>query len=779
MESRGKAMAKVLIVDDERSIRETLSEFVREIGHETFLASEAGPALEIVANSIPDVVLCDIVLPGTDGMSILERIRRVSPDTQVVMITGEPTVKTAADAVRQGAFDYLSKPLSSGDIQAVVESALRVKQIADDRKRLEEENRRFREHLEEEVERKAAALAESEAQYRRLVETANEAVFVAQDGRLKFVNPKTMTITGYSEAELLSMPFPELIHPEDRELVVSRHTRRLAGAEEPPAYEFRILDAAGETKWVEIRPVRIEWEGRPAILNLAGDVTDRREAQERLRESEAFLESVFNAIRDGISVLDTDMNIIRTNPWMEEMYGQLAPLPGRKCFDAYQRRTKPCPWCPTLKTIETGEVRREIVPYPSEDAPSGWIELSTFPIKDVDGTVVRVIEYVKDITERVAAQRAREETETRYRTLFEISPISLWEEDYSEVRTALDDLRAGGIEDLEAHLRAHPEIVRECIGRIRIEDVNEATVALHGASSKEDLLGHLASVIPPESWPDFIPQLMAIADGSTSYEGEGVDTRLDGTKMHVAVRWTAAPGYEESLRRVLVSKVDITTAVEAEAALQRALAGTVEAIGLTTEMRDPYTAGHQQRVTTLAVAIAEELGLQEHSVDALRAAGLMHDIGKIGVPAEILSKPSALTEVEMSLIRAHPQVAFDILERISFPWPLAEIVLQHHERLDGSGYPRGLSGDDICIEAKVLAVADTVEAMASHRPYRAALGIDVALAEIEDKRGALYEVDIVDACIKLFREESFTFPEGEADASAGVNSSGSPESARP
>ena len=200
-------------------------------------------------------------------------------------------------------------------------------------------------------------------------------------------------------------------------------------------------------------------------------------------------------------------------------------------------------------------------------------------------------------------------------------------------------------------------------------------------------------------------------------------------------------------------------AAEAEAALQEALAGTIEAIGLTTEMRDPYTAGHQRRVTALAVAIAQALGVDDDTVEAVRAAGLMHDIGKMAVPAEILSKPSALSDVEMSLMRAHPQVAYDILKRIAFPWPLAEIVLQHHERIDGSGYPQGLKGNEIRREAQILSVADTVEAMASHRPYRAAQGIDVALEEIQRHKGTRYAADVVDACVQLFRDGAFHFPE--------------------
>ena len=191
--------------------------------------------------------------------------------------------------------------------------------------------------------------------------------------------------------------------------------------------------------------------------------------------------------------------------------------------------------------------------------------------------------------------------------------------------------------------------------------------------------------------------------------------------------------------------------------LQRTLEGTVHALTATAERRDPYTAGHQQRVTRLACAIAQEMGFPEEQIEGIRVAGLIHDIGKINVPAEILSKPGVLNEIEYPLIKAHPQTGHDILKTIEFPWPVAQIVLQHHERMDGSGYPAGLSGEEIIPEARILGVADVVEAMASHRPYRPARGLDKALEEISQNRGVLYDPEVVDACLKLFTEKGFTF----------------------
>ncbi|MGA2711740.1 MAG: HD-GYP domain-containing protein [Bryobacteraceae bacterium] len=183
----------------------------------------------------------------------------------------------------------------------------------------------------------------------------------------------------------------------------------------------------------------------------------------------------------------------------------------------------------------------------------------------------------------------------------------------------------------------------------------------------------------------------------------------------------------------------------------------IAAIAKTIEARDPYTAGHQQRVAQLSTAIARKLGLSERQTEGIHLASVIHDIGKIGIPAEILSKPSKLSRIELALIQEHAEAGYLILKDINFPWPIAQIVRQHHERFDGSGYPQGLKGDDILIEARILAVADTIDAMISHRPYRPGLGVEMALQEILRNKARLYDPVVVDACITLFRREKFKF----------------------
>ena len=214
--------------------------------------------------------------------------------------------------------------------------------------------------------------------------------------------------------------------------------------------------------------------------------------------------------------------------------------------------------------------------------------------------------------------------------------------------------------------------------------------------------------------------------------------------------------------KLLKSEVENRKQIQLEleqsfANLKKVTDATIQAIALTVEKRDPYTSGHQRRVAKLTRAIAETIGLSEDQIEGTHVAASIHDIGKISLPAEILSKPIQLSEIEISLIQAHAQAGYDILKGLDFPWPIADIIIQHHERMDGSGYPRGLSGDRISIEARIIGVADVVETMSSHRPYRPSMGIEKALEEITLNSGTLYDSQIVDACLNIFNGKGFLF----------------------
>lgn len=211
------------------------------------------------------------------------------------------------------------------------------------------------------------------------------------------------------------------------------------------------------------------------------------------------------------------------------------------------------------------------------------------------------------------------------------------------------------------------------------------------------------------------------------------------------------------LRDITESRLSEERLIDTLAKLRTLLGKVIQTMALTIEKRDPYTAGHQRRVADLARYIAKEMGLLDAQIDGIRMAGLIHDLGKIAVPAELLSKPYHLNEIEFQMIKTHPAVGYDILKSIDFPLPIDQIVYQHHERMNGSGYPQGISGTEILLESRILAVADVVEAIASHRPYRPSLGIDTALREISQNRGILYDADAVNACLKVFADKKFRF----------------------
>ncbi len=255
--------------------------------------------------------------------------------------------------------------------------------------------------------------------------------------------------------------------------------------------------------------------------------------------------------------------------------------------------------------------------------------------------------------------------------------------------------------------------------------------------------------------------LLSAAPGeSEAAFGEAALLRSDGRAVHVDISHDTF-AFQGNRASFLIIH-DITRHKDTESQLKitlerlrNAMSGTIRAIGKIVESKDPYTASHQRRVADLGRAIAASLDLPASQIDAIYMAGQLHDLGKIGVPAELLTKPTAITETEFQLIKAHPEVAYNILKTIDFPWPIARIILQHHERLDGSGYPGGLKGGEILAEAKILAVADVVEAMISDRPYRPARSLDEALAEISSNREILYDGRAADVCIDLFRKKGY------------------------
>jgi PAS domain S-box-containing protein len=448
-----------------------------------------------------------------------------------------------------------------------------------------------------------AALRESEERYRNLFENAKEAIFVAQDGKLVFLNPRTAMLIGYSGEDLLSRSFVDFIHPDDRDMVIDRHVRRMKGEELPHIYSFRIIHRDGNVRWVDLNTVLINWEGNPATLNFLSDTTERKKAEEEL---------------------------LRSRQWLS-LHAEQAPL--------------------------------AVIEFNLEGRVHGW-----------NAAAGKIFGY------------PREEAIGQHWTF--MVPESVW---------------------------------------ASLEGVWEKLIAKRGGSRSTNKNISKGGRIIDCEW--FNTPLV---------DQQGETIGVASLVMDVTDRKQAEKQLQETLE-----------------SLRKAINTTIQVMVSAVETRDPYTAGHQVRSADLARAIATEMGLPQEKINGIRMAGSIHDIGKLSIPAEILSKPTKLSEIEFSLIREHARKGYELLKDVESPWPLAEIVHQHHERMDGSGYPRNLKGDDILIEARILTVADVVEAMASHRPYRPGLGIDVALAEIEKNRGIYYDDAVADACLRLFRKKGF------------------------
>ncbi|MHB9074757.1 MAG: PAS domain S-box protein [Desulfobaccales bacterium] len=369
--------------------------------------------------------------------------------------------------------------------------------------------------------------------------------------------------------------------------------------------------------------------------------------------------------------------------------------------------------------------------YQRRDGVLRWGDLSVFALHEATEENISFFAMFNDITRRKQAEEDLRQNENKYRALVETSFDWIWEVD-AQSRYTFVSVKAIDI------LGYTPE---EMLGRTPFDFMPEdEAVRIHEAFAA----------------------IVAVKQPFSALEN--VNVHRDGRLIVLESSGVPIFGPNGEFMGYRGTDRDITARKQSEAALQdsylkmkQALNGVVQALSYTIELKDPYTAGHQQRVAQLACAISEALGWSPEHIERIRILGYLHDIGKIAVPAQILIKPGKLSEMEFEIVKTHPQKGYEILNKLSFGWPIAQAVHQHHERLDGSGYPQGLTGSDIIQEARILAVADVVEAMVSHRPHRPAMGIDQVLEEISKNKGILYDPEVVEACIKLFREQGFRF----------------------
>ena len=473
-------------------------------------------------------------------------------------------------------------------------------------------------------------------------------------------------------------------------------------------------------------------------LKEADSRLQRKQAEEALRESERKYKLITEKMTDIVWIVDMDLRTVYVTPSVLTVLGfsqgermlqtineQLTPDSLSSGLDALAREL-------ALEEQGHGDPNRNktlVLEYYHKDGSTRLMDTIVSMIRNDQGVLTGIHGVSKDITERKHAEEALRKSEEKYRTILENI-----EDGYFEV-------------DITGNLTFFNDSVCRIIGNTRAE--------LMGMNNRQYTDKENSQILFQAFNKVFV----------TGKPSQGVYyeiIRKDGTKLYIQssvslIRNTSGEptGFRGIMRNITERKRAEEQLKQTLESLRKAVGTTIQVMVSAVETRDPYTAGHQVRSADIARAIATEMGLSQEKIEGIRMAGSIHDIGKLSIPAEILSKPARLSEIEYSLVKEHSRSGYEILKGVESPWPLAQIVYQHHERMDGSGYPRNLKGDDILMEARIMAVADVVESMASHRPYRPALGINAALEELEKNKETLYDANAVDACLRLFREKGF------------------------
>ncbi|OGA23900.1 MAG: hypothetical protein A3I02_08060 [Betaproteobacteria bacterium RIFCSPLOWO2_02_FULL_67_26] len=565
------------------------------------------------------------------------------------------------------------------------------------------------------------------AQLAAIVEHSNDAIVSrGLDRTIRSWNPAAERLFGWKAEEAIGRSVSLLIPPEREEESV-RNRELLARGAGVPTYDTVRLTKDGRRVDVSLT--------HSAIRNANGEVTGIslvfRDISERIRAEQAQirLAAIVESSSDAIISRGMDGNILTWNAAAERMFGwseQEAMGQPITIIVPPERRGEVRP---IIERVVAGKAVGAVESTHRRKDGSRIDTSTTFSaIRDARGDVTAVSIIYRDVTEHKKADAALRESEARFRAVLEQSIAAVY---------VIQDNRV---------VYVNPRM-REIFGYGPDEPFDPDPLAHVQESERAQVTEQLTRRLGIE--PEAAYTIGAV--------------RKDGTPFSLGVHAKLASF--EGKPAIIAIAQDITEKARAEeeikryvARLEQAMQSTISVVTTIGELRDPYTRGHERRVGEISAAIATEMGLEESRVEGIRITGYLHDVGKIGVPAEILSKPSRLTKAEFELVKDHAQQSYEILRTVPFPWPVAETAWQHHERLDGSGYPRGLKGDAIILEARILAVADVVEAMSSHRPYRPGLGLEKALDEIGKNRGKLYDPQVADACLRLFREKDYSIP---------------------
>lgn len=775
----GQTELRILLLEDMPTDAELVEIALREAGL-SFTAKRVDTRetfIRALDEFKPDIILADYKLPAFDGASALKIARQHYSTVPVVMVTGAIGDEAAIELLKLGARDYVLKDRLAR-LGPTVQRALSAEQGIRARKAAEQ------------------ALRQSEADLRALVEHSPIAMLVDTgvdaDEKIIMINQKLTELFGYTMKDIPDVHhWWPLAYPDEqyREAIraewIERVEKAIQSHGDIEPMEVTVTCKDGSSRYVKISLSSI---GSKNIIAFE-DLTERKQMLDSLKEAADRNRTIMETANDAIICMKPDGTIHLWNHKAEEMFGYAAAeVIGQKLHQLItpnQYRGKEIEGLGQFaktgtgpivgKTLEVTALRKDGAEFPIE------LSISAMNIRgEWHATGI-----IRDITERKQAETQIHKLTRLYATLSQTNHIIVRTTNREELFSSICESAV-----------IHGKFVLAWVGL-----VDEATRMVKPVCHFGAEQGYLTNIVVST---DDVPQGRgptgaSIRENRVSYVNDyatdertspwreaalkrgfcgaaGLPLRFGNKVIGALTLYTDEPDFFDAEQLDLLEEmaIDISFALEGfgreahrrqaeeerEAALQKfrkALEGSIQVAASISEMRDPYTAGHQQRVGQLAAAIAVEMGLPQAQAEGIRFGSLIHDIGKIGVPAEILSKPSRLTPLEMQLIQIHPKAGYEIIKDIEFPWPVAQMILQHHERLDGSGYPVGLKGNNILLEARIIAVADTVEAMSSHRPYRPGLGMDAALAEITGASGVRYDQQAVEACLRLIREKGFTF----------------------
>ncbi|MBN2484213.1 MAG: PAS domain S-box protein [Candidatus Omnitrophica bacterium] len=647
--------------------------------------------------------------------------------------------------------------------------------------------------------------------YHNIFNSASDAIFVhdPKTGKIIDVNDRMIELYGFTREEAVTLSVADISanKPPYTQKEVELWLRR-AIKEGPQVFEWLAKDRWGKEFWVEVNLKYVTGGDEKRILAVVRDISQRKKAQETLRERDKFLSTVFDSIQDGISVLDTGLNIVRVNEAMKRWYAHALPLEGKKCYEAYHGRKKACSRCPTLKALRTNKLEMYEVPLTQPDGITGTLELYAFPIVDNQGRSRGVVEYVRNISQRKRIEEEREllnrqlvKSNKRLHRLSLIdSQTRLYNHRYFEEVLIREFYRAKrshhplsiimidldyfkSINDVYGHqfgdlvLRQFARVLKKKVRRYdsAVRFGGEEFIIISPGTDRVTALKLVQRIFDHIHLYDFgnhkIKVKLKLSSAIVSYPEDGafepmdlfksVDRILNKVKEDGGNRIYTSGDLYTDRRLNLSGQVnafnDISFLQEKINRLnKRANQSLIEAVfafAKTIKVKDHYTGTHTENTEHYVAEIAHSLNLPKEEVECIKQAAILHDLGKIGISEKILLKKSALTRKEYDEIKKHPNIAVDIIRPIQYLHDLIPSILHHHEWWDGTGYPHGLSGEDIPVGARIIAVADVYHALISDRAYRKAFSHQDALNIIREGAGTQFDPEIVDRFLQVIAKE--------------------------